>query len=297
MGGKRTRMWQQVHLCLATLILFSLMGCTTLREIQNREEAQKHLLLGQRFLVRGDFEGSLRETHRAWSLSPSQPPADEALFTMALIYVHFGNSKRDDKKSLDFLTVLMRDHPESPWAEQAKIWANVLQENDRLNRTIQTATAEIESLRQTLEAFERSQPPEPKETKAPKAPQATKAESRDVAREHLLQGQRLLSQGNFEGSFQEIQKALARSPQKPPEDEALYTLGLLYAHAENPSRDYKKSLEVFRKLMRDHPKSPWAEQARIWAEVLEQNENLNQVIERSKQVDLEIEEKKREKVK
>jgi hypothetical protein len=54
-------------------------------------------------------------------------------------------------------------------------------------------------------------------------------------------------------------------------------------------------------LIKDYPQSPWSEQAKIWTAVLQENEklnqtieNLNQVIEKSKKVDIQIEEKKRE---
>jgi hypothetical protein len=55
-------------------------------------------------------------------------------------------------------------------------------------------------------------------------------------------------------------------------------------------------------LTRDYPRSPFASQARVWAVILQENEKLrltiqklNQVIEESKKVDIEVEEKKREK--
>jgi len=81
-------------------------------------------------------------------------------------------------------------------------------------------------------------------------------------------------------------------------------LGLIYADVGNPKKDYAKSIGFFKKLMKDCPQSPFVVQSRIWAEILQENEKLsqtiqrlNQVIEESKRVDMEIEEKKREKAK
>jgi hypothetical protein len=81
-------------------------------------------------------------------------------------------------------------------------------------------------------------------------------------------------------------------------------MGLIHAHPGYPKRDTTKSLALFRRLIKDYPRSPWVEQARAWAAVLQENEKLsrsveelNRVIEKSKQVDIEIEEKKREKAK
>jgi hypothetical protein len=74
-------------------------------------------------------------------------------------------------------------------------------------------------------------------------------------------------------------------------------------------------VDAFRKVARDFPRSPLAGQARVWIGVLEENgrllqnqekmaretdllsqenQKLKQVIEESKRVDIEIEQKKRE---
>lgn len=113
--------------------------------------------------------------------------------------------------------------------------------------------------------------------------------------EHLLHGQELFNQGDYEGSLKEYKEVLSLSANRTPADEALFNMGLIYAHPGNPKRSLATSLSVFQKLMKDYPQSPWAEQAKIWAGLLQENETLKQVIEKSKQVDIEIEERKREK--
>lgn len=119
-------------------------------------------------------------------------------------------------------------------------------------------------------------------------------QDRDIARRYLLRSQELFAQGDYDGSLKENQKILSLGISGPPKDKALFNLGLLYAHFGNPKKDYHKSLASFRKLVKDHPQSPWAEQAKIWVSVLEANVKLNEVIKKSKQVDIEIEEKKRD---
>ena len=158
---------------------------------------------------------------------------------------------------------------------------------------------------------------------------AEKKEDRQV-REHLLYGQKLLARGDYEDSLKVNQWVLSISCRRPPGDEALFTIGSIYAHPRNPKKTYGRALQYFKEVIKDYPQSPWAEQARIWAAVLQEIEKLNQeterlkqeigrsnqaleksnqthqrlnevirqlneVIERSRQVDLEIEEKKREK--
>ena len=119
-------------------------------------------------------------------------------------------------------------------------------------------------------------------------------QDRGIARRYLLRSQELFAQGDYEGSLKENQKVLSLGMKGSPEDEALFNMGLLYAHFGNPKKDYQKSLASFRKLVKDHPQSPWVEQAKIWVGVLEANVKLNEVIKKSKQVDIEIEEKKRD---
>lgn len=117
--------------------------------------------------------------------------------------------------------------------------------------------------------------------------------SRQEARESALQGRRLLAQGDYEGSLKESQKVLSLSPDGSPADEAVFNMGLVYAHAGNPKRDYRKAMGVFRRLISEYPQSPLVDQAKAWVGVLQVNERLNQMLDKSKQVDIEIEERKR----
>ena len=108
-----------------------------------------------------------------------------------------------------------------------------------------------------------------------------------IDRDPLLRSQRLIDRGDFEGALEANQKVLSSYVNRPPGDEALFNMGLIYAHYGNPKKDYEKSIFFFRKLLNEHPKSPLVEQAKIWIGALN-------VIEKSKQVDIEIEEMKKE---
>ncbi len=104
---------------------------------------------------------------------------------------------------------------------------------------------------------------------------------------YLMLAQRFMEKGNFDASLDAGQKSLSRSGKKSPGDEALFHMGLLFAHYNNPKKDYKKSMSFFERILREYPRSPLAEQARIWIAVLN-------MIEQSKQVDIQIEEMKKE---
>ena len=128
------------------------------------------------------------------------------------------------------------------------------------------------------------------------------APEREEAYLTLARARELLSQRDYEGALSENQKIVSLTTGAPPEDEALLNMGIIYAHPENPKKDYGQSIKFFRKLMKDFPQSPRAEEAKVFAGMLADNEKssrsieeLKHVIEKSKQVDLEIEQKKREK--
>ncbi len=47
-------------------------------------------------------------------------------------------------------------------------------------------------------------------------------------------------------------------------DQALFQLGLLYAHPENPNQDYEKSLGSFNKIINEFSESRLKYQAKLW---------------------------------
>ena len=92
---------------------------------------------------------------------------------------------------------------------------------------------------------------------------------------------------DFETLLKQKQETLSILPKNKPADEILFSLGLLYAHPENPKKNYKKSLTFFKRVINEYPRSVCAAEAKIWAGVLED-------IEKAAKVDLEIEQKKKE---
>jgi outer membrane protein assembly factor BamD (BamD/ComL family) len=126
-------------------------------------------------------------------------------------------------------------------------------------------------------------------------------EAKRKAPEYLLTAQKLLDQGDYEGSLKENQRVLSLYSNVPPGDEALFNTGLIYAHYGYAKRDHKKSLDIFKRLVKMFPQSPFAGQAKMWIGILQENERLNREVEelnttikKSKQVDIELDEKKKE---
>lgn len=141
---------------------------------------------------------------------------------------------------------------------------------------------------------------------------------RSEANESVVRGKQLLAQGQYDGSLKEFQKVISDYGERSRADTALFYMALVYAHPENPKRNYRQALTLLQKLRADYPQSPWVEHAKVWAGVLMANEDLaqanekltesnerltqaveklNQLIEKSRQIDLEIEGKRRGKEK
>ena len=107
------------------------------------------------------------------------------------------------------------------------------------------------------------------------------------ANEYLNAAQSLLARGDFEGSLRESQKVLTLLKDQSPADTAIFQMGLVYVHPKNPKKDNKRAIYFFNRVIKGYPDSAWVEQAKIWVGVLDGVEKL-------KQVDLEIEERKRD---
>jgi outer membrane protein assembly factor BamD (BamD/ComL family) len=139
--------------------------------------------------------------------------------------------------------------------------------------------------------------------------QQKEVEFHDESREHLRQAQKLLALGQYDASLKENFKVLSIAPNIPPGDEAMFTIGLIYAYPKYQKRDYGKAVTSLNKVIKEYPQGNWSGQAKILLDIIQENEKtkrissetsqenekLKSVIEQSKKVDLEVEEKKREK--
>ncbi|HVP78819.1 MAG TPA: tetratricopeptide repeat protein [Thermodesulfobacteriota bacterium] len=290
MGGKRTGARGLLYFCVAGLIILAAHGCASIEntriEIKERVEAYQSLHRGRKLLAQGDYEGASYENLKILSLATHRPPEDEALFNLGWICAHPGNPEKDYDKSIFFFKKLLKNFPQSSWSERAKIWVDLLEENAKITREKEKLTGTVEGLNRMME----------EQKKIDKMVQEW-----EQAREQPFSvSDRLLAEGNYEGALKEDQRIFSLSGLNPPGDEALYRMGVIHAHPGNSKRDTTKSLALFRRLIKDYPTSPWVEQAKTWAGVLQENEKLSRsveelslVIEKSKQVDIEIEERKR----
>lgn len=286
MGRERTWAWKYVYFCITSLIFLSILSCTVSKDASLRKEAQEHLLRGQKLLAHRNYDGALEEYQKVLFLPSPKSLEDEALFNMGLVYAHFGNPKRNYEKSLNLFLKILNDYPETHLLEQTKILVGVLLENLETNKKFEKLKEIVKDKEERKEKFK-----EVGKTKH----EETKFEEYEESREYLIRSKKLLAQGNYEGAIAENHKVLSLSDRRSMKDEALFNLGLIYAHFRNPQKDIEKSLEYFNRLIKNYPKSSFVEQAKIWVGILEENEELSYRIQKLKQLDIYIEEMKRKK--
>ena len=86
----------------------------------------------------------------------------------------------------------------------------------------------------------------------------------------LASARSLMSQGAFEASLRQSQEVLRQYPQSQG-DHALFQMGLIYLHPQNPNSDYQKSLVYFQRIKKEFPNSQLRGEAEIWIFVLQKS--------------------------
>ncbi len=123
----------------------------------------------------------------------------------------------------------------------------------------------------------------------------------------------LFSHGQYEAAYIENQKILQEGRGAP--DMALFNMGMISAHSANPKKNYPRALSSFRTLVVEYPQSTMIEPAKTWIQVLEEyqkladekrvlmrerealvqeKDKLRYSVERSRQVDVDIEKRRRD---
>lgn len=290
MGRKSGRQGKYLYFCVACLVLLSSLGCATLRETEREQTARGELREAAARLAEQDFKGASEMNMRVLGMYPDRPPGDQAAFNMGIIFAHHANPEGDYRKSREFFAEVIRDFPPGALTGEAKVWAAVLymceeckgrlaetsQKVDEVTGQLKEKEQEIEEVHARLEELEGTI----EEAKA-------RREERMAIESQMSKTRKLISQKNFEGALDEQQKLASRYPNKPPGDEALFTMGLIFINADNAKKDYRRALDLFKRLVSQFPQSPRFEEAKAWVGVLD-------VIEKTKQVDIEIEQKKKE---
>jgi hypothetical protein len=128
--------------------------------------------------------------------------------------------------------------------------------------------------------------------------------------------QKVMADGDYGGFLTENQKKFRECDESGTCDEALFNLGFVYSYPRSPYFNQAKGLEYFDQLVQKYPQSVWAYQAKAWSEIIRRNktttvkkqkdfqkelksrdeaiDDLQKKMERSREIDLEVERKERE---
>ena len=127
--------------------------------------------------------------------------------------------------------------------------------------------------------------------------------------------QRVMENGNYAEFLAENERALQGCTKGTGCDAALFNLGFTYAYSQSPYHNPAKALQYFSELAKKYPQSPWAFQGRAWTALLNENlaleekqrqlqgnlrsrettvRNLREQLNRSRDIDVEMEKKERE---
>ncbi len=85
--------------------------------------------------------------------------------------------------------------------------------------------------------------------------------------------------GQYQSATRLLDEIARRPPETPAHDRALLGLGRLLALADNPGRDNRRAIGYFDRVLREHPRSPYAPDARAWRELLAAHLALSQELE------------------
>lgn len=93
--------------------------------------------------------------------------------------------------------------------------------------------------------------------------------------EHLELSRHYMSKGDFKASLKECQTAYDLYPRSLG-DQAMFQMGLIHAHPDNPQRNYLNSQNAFQTIIKQYPYSRLRGEAELWLKMLAHERIINQ---------------------
>ncbi len=238
----------------------STFGCVPLQNKIAEINAQHQVNYYRGKLADGSFETIVQQNKQILQDNEKDPPADIALYALGEVYAHYDYAGRDLGLSQYYFEKLIKNFPDSPQTPEAKIYISFFE-------TIAVKEKEASTLRQNLL-------------------QKEKYVHKKVKKVPAIIPRKIVEENKFEEAVKKNMQVLEEANNKKPADEALYNLGLIFAHADNPDKDFKKSQTYLSLLTEQFPDSEFAEEAQVLL-------GLFDTIEKIQQIDIEIEQQKK----
>jgi outer membrane protein assembly factor BamD (BamD/ComL family) len=245
------------------ITLVAAAGCAPIQERIAGLRAHRQLEQYRENLADGFFESVIQQSEDVIGENGTGPAAEVAYYALGEVYAHPDFEERDYKLSRYYFEQLIVNFPESNLTSEARTYISLFETIEAREKEMAAAAGESEP---DFEAGPSEQRPE----------NGTGTEPRKIVEDR-----------NFEEAVRRNLEILEKVGRKKPADEALYNLGLIYAHADNPAKDYQKSQIYFHVLTKQFPDSDYAEEASVWL-------GLFETIEKMQQIDIEIEQQKKQ---
>jgi outer membrane protein assembly factor BamD (BamD/ComL family) len=102
-------------------------------------------------------------------------------------------------------------------------------------------------------------------------------------RQHLETAKSLIAQEKFDAALNETKVLLESFPQTMG-DEALYYMGVIYAHPRNPDSNRERSIDSFQILLKRYPESDLIQASEVWVIILKEIRDMDREIARLKEM-------------
>ena len=231
-------------------------------------------------MAAGFFETVIQQSKQVIAENETEPPADVAFYSLGEVYAHHDYKGRDYALSQYYFEKLIMNFPDSQLNAEAKTYISLFENIAAKEKEVADAAADAAAVADAADADADAAATEKVSQK--EIIVEKKKESAPVP-----EPRKVVKNQNFEEAVQENLQILEKAGNKKPADEALYNLGLIYAHIDNPAKDYEKSQKYFHVLIEEFPDSELAEEGRIWL-------GLFETIEKIQQIDVDIEQQKKQ---
>jgi tetratricopeptide (TPR) repeat protein len=247
-------------------------ACAPVQDRVAPEKAHQQLEQYRENLAAGFFETVIQQSKQVIAENETEPPADVAFYSLGEVYAHHDYKGRDYALSQYYFEKLIMNFPDSQLNAEAKTYISLF-ENIAAKEKEAADAADAAAVADAAATEKVSQKEIIVEKKNESAP--------------VPEPRKVIKNQNFEEAVKENLQILEKAGKKKPADEALYNLGLIYAHIDNPAKDYEKSKMYFHVLTQEFPDSELAEEGRIWL-------GLFKTIEKIQQIDVDIEQQKKQ---
>jgi outer membrane protein assembly factor BamD (BamD/ComL family) len=281
-GNKSVRKGNYIlFYCAACFLIagISIVSCAPVQETIVELKSNQQLVQYRENVAAGSFETVIAQSKQILAEDDTKPPADIALYSLGEVYAFHDFEGKDYNLSKYYFEKLINNFPDSRFTPEAKTYISLL---DTIFAQERETAAVEEKLSEKEEQVAAAEIIIKKEMAAPEIIVEKEKKSAPAS-----QHRKIVENKNFEEAAQKNLQILGEFGTKKPADEALYNLGLIYAHVDNPAKDYKKSKIYFHVLTMQFPESEFAEEARIWL-------GLFETIEKIQQIDVEIEQQKKQ---